>query len=173
MNKKSSYSNIGYSSILLVFVTITFLSFGVLSLITANADYRLSKKTADRNKDFYLYSSQSEMFLADTDDSLSLLYNSSDSEADYFNQANQLFETLNITDYSNAFEDFTYDSTAHSFTYTIRISDLQVMRVDVQVTYPDKDNDYHFYIIENKKTYTDSKEESLFEEEPLHLLGGE
>ena len=54
--KKSRISlgnHIGTSSILLIFVVLCFVSFAALSLISANADYILTRKVADRTASYY------------------------------------------------------------------------------------------------------------------------
>ena len=46
MKSKFHFSNFGFSTILLTFVMMCIMTFGVLSLITANSDYKLSQKVA-------------------------------------------------------------------------------------------------------------------------------
>lgn len=166
---KKSYSNIGFSSILVVFVTITFLSFGVLSLMTSRADNKLTGKTADRNKDYYSVLSDSERFLAELDKSLSDIYATSTDEDSYYHSVGQYLSTDNAK-FAEFTTDYEYDTAAKVLSYTMRISSLQVLSVKVDITYPGAENDYHFYEIANQKTYTDIEEETT--EEPLHLLGG-
>ncbi|MCR5273369.1 MAG: hypothetical protein K6E13_10380 [Lachnospiraceae bacterium] len=168
MNSKS-YSNIGFSSIMVVFVTIAFLSFGVLSLMTARADNKLTKKTAERNSDYYSVLSDSERLLGDLDTSLSQLYTSSSNEEAYFSSVNELLSSENGT-FSTSADSFTYNSDDHSLTYSLRVSSLQVLSVELIILYPAEENDYHFYEMINEKTYTDMEEEAT--EETLHLLGG-
>lgn len=52
MNQRS-FSNFGFSSILLAFVMLCIVTFSALSLLTANADYKLSKKVADKTAAYY------------------------------------------------------------------------------------------------------------------------
>lgn len=53
MNKKSYGINIGFSSILVIFVILCLVSFATLSVVSANADYKLSAKLADRTTAYY------------------------------------------------------------------------------------------------------------------------
>ena len=46
--KQSSFSSIGITSLVLIFVMLCLLTFSVLSLVTARADLRLSQKNAER-----------------------------------------------------------------------------------------------------------------------------
>ena len=49
MNKqKKGFIHIGFSSILMVFTMLCLVTFATLSLITANSDYRLSLKVAEK-----------------------------------------------------------------------------------------------------------------------------
>ncbi len=54
-NKRSPKSIIstGTTSIVLIFVMLSLLTFSVLSLVSAQADLRLSRKSADRTTDYY------------------------------------------------------------------------------------------------------------------------
>lgn len=47
--KKRSFSNFGFSTILIAFVMICIVTFSVLALLTANADYKLSQKVAKKS----------------------------------------------------------------------------------------------------------------------------
>ena len=51
--KQSSFSSIGITSLVLIFVMLCLLTFSVLSLVTARADLRLSQKIAERTSAYY------------------------------------------------------------------------------------------------------------------------
>ena len=54
MNHKKEFSmNVGLPSILLIFVILCLISFGVLSLVSANSDRKLSQKVLDRQAAYY------------------------------------------------------------------------------------------------------------------------
>lgn len=54
MNKqKKGFIHIGFSSILMVFTMLCLVTFATLSLITANSDYRLSLKVAEKTTAYY------------------------------------------------------------------------------------------------------------------------
>ena len=50
---KSSFINIGFSSIVMVFIMICLVTFATLSVLTARSDYRLSQKLADKTTAYY------------------------------------------------------------------------------------------------------------------------
>ena len=51
--KRKAFLSTGTTSIVLIFVLLCLLTFSVLSVVSANADYRLSKKNADRTTEYY------------------------------------------------------------------------------------------------------------------------
>lgn len=123
--KKNTFSlglNIGSSSILLVFVFLCLIFFAALSIISANADNKLSRKILERTTDYYNACNEAEIFLADLDALLIENYKNSKTEAEY------------------------YAKTGYTKTYTIAISDLQSLKVEVDILYPIEDTD-SFYSI--------------------------
>ena len=63
--------SIGTSCILLIFLSLCLLTFAVLSLASARADLRLSKKIADRTVSYYEGEAAASLLLADLDQELS------------------------------------------------------------------------------------------------------
>lgn len=53
MNNRVGSTNIGASSILVIVIILSLVSFAGLSLASANADYIMCQKLADRTKDYY------------------------------------------------------------------------------------------------------------------------
>lgn len=66
--------NIGISLIILVFISLCLLTFSVLSLENAVADYRLSKKAAEHTADYYEAVNQINGSLRDTQNVLEQLW---------------------------------------------------------------------------------------------------
>ena len=104
--------NIGSSSILLVFVILCLVSFAVLSIVSANADSKLSARVLERTTAYYTACNQAEQSLAGMDNTLRRVYETSDSEDAY------------------------YASVGHGKSYVIPISDLQSLQVTIEVLYP-------------------------------------
>lgn len=76
--------NIGSASILLVFVILCLVSFAVLSIVSANADSRLSTRVLERTTAYYDACNQAEQSLAGMDNTLRRVYEASDSEDAYY-----------------------------------------------------------------------------------------
>ena len=104
--------NIGSSSILLIFVILCLISFATLSIVSANADHKLSRKVLDRTTAYYQACNQAEASLASVDRTLSRIYEASESEEEYFSTAGR------------------------SKSYAIPISDLQTLEVAISILYP-------------------------------------
>lgn len=148
MNKKTtgnvlSFTNgIGSSSILVIFVILCLVSFATLSIVSANADYKLSSKVLDRTTAYYMACNQAEQNLAQLDKTLLSLYESCTTEEEYYNAA------------------------GHTSSFLIPISDLQSLEVSVTIHYPREATD-SFYTID---TYRVIITGALEYDENLNLL---
>lgn len=120
---------IGSSSILVIFVILCLVSFATLSIVSANADYKLSTKILDRTTAYYEAQNQAEEELAQLDSSLRGTYETASSSAEYF------------------------DITGHETTFLISVSELQSLEVTVQILYPDNP-DGSFYQVLSRKVIT-------------------
>ena len=122
-NRLSFTSGIGSSSILVMFVILCLVSFATLSIVSANADNKLSSKVLDRTTAYYMACNQAEQNLALLDQTLLSLYKSCSTEDAYFEAA------------------------GHEKSYLIPISDLQSLKVSVTIHYPATDTET-FYTID-------------------------
>ncbi len=71
-NKSEFHLSVGTSSILMIFVVLCLTTFGVLSFVTANADYKLSRKNADAVFAYYQSDSKADELLKMIDSRLLL-----------------------------------------------------------------------------------------------------
>ena len=77
MKQESRFgAHIGTSSLLLIFLTLSLVSFGSLSLAGAKADERLSVKLSEHMAEYYAACHEAEAFVARTDRALSEIYSS-------------------------------------------------------------------------------------------------
>lgn len=120
---------IGSSSILVIFVILCLVSFATLSIVSANADYKLSTKILDRTTAYYAAVNQAESNLANFDQTLQKVYAESDSEESYF-------ATVGKTK-----------------SFMIPISDLQSLEVEVVILYPTSE-DSPFYKVQTWQVVT-------------------
>jgi len=122
-SKKNFPMNIGLSSVLLIFVVLCLVSFGVLSIVSANADYKLSRKVADRSLTYYEACNQAQDTLREVDETLHTLYVQAESQEAYLNSVSLLESE-----------------------YRYPISDLQELVVALEYPYPASQSD-SFYTI--------------------------
>ena len=130
-NKKHSFGiNIGSASILLIFVLLCLISFAALSIVSANADSKLTAKVLERTNAYYEACNEAETSLAEIDKTLIRVYLESESADDYF------------------------ASVGHSKSFNIAISELQTLVVQIEILYPTRDEDT-FYRITKWQVVTD------------------
>lgn len=122
--------NVGSSSMLMIFVILCLISFATLSIVSANADWKLSARIADRTAAYYDANSRAQESLADIDAVLISQYRSSDSAEEYFN------------------------AVGHSKSYFIPVNDSQILFVEIEILYPRTDEDT-FYRIKTWKVITE------------------
>lgn len=125
MGTKKSYGiNIGASSILIIIVILCLVCFAGLSMSSANADYRLSQKLAERTTAYYEAGNEAQLVLARLSEELSAFYAKSSDRADY---EQKIKESL----------------TEDSFTFLISMNENQSLKVSIMPVYPDSaDGDY-------------------------------
>ena len=162
MNKRKrksapGFSNFGFSTILLAFVMICIVTISALSLLTANSDYKLSQKVAEKNTAFYEAEKQAYETLAHVDALLANAYAESTGANSYYKAVAQALEALDFG---------TYDRTLGSFQYEVEISENQSLQVTMLIHYP-KGNEESFYEI---TTWKSVYEEVEIEEGTLDLI---
>lgn len=126
--KKIQFSSFGFSSILLIFVMICIVTFSTLTLVTANSDYKLSKKVADKSTNYF--NGEAELYhqIATIDEKcMNAYYDTSD--------ADDFYSAMNLSD-------------SHEIKLTQNISSTQYIEVILNVNYPDSG---HVHFLEIKK----------------------
>ena len=119
-NKRKSYGvNIGSSSILLIFVILCLVSFAVLSIVSAQTDYKLSCKLAERTTKYYKANNEVESYLRDLQASLEKIYEDSATAEEYFAVA------------------------GHDTTFSIQLSEQQMLNVHLTILYPGDGKGYY------------------------------
>ena len=150
--------NFGFSSILISFIMICIVTFSALSLVTANADFKLSDKVANRNKAYYVAESTAYAKVAEIDTTLATIYQHVDSGNGYMQLAQR-----EITD--GNWSDITDNSGV--YTFTEQISGNQYLMVSLLVQYPDQYTKTYYRTIK----WCTYAEEEPFDEQPLNLIG--
>ena len=135
--------NIGLPSIVLIFVVLCLVSLGVLSLVSANADKKLSAKVLERSQAYYQACNQAEEMLCDVDNKLYDAYLCSENRDEYIERIEDL-----------------------ATNYTYAISDIQYLNVTLSYLYPESANE-PLYQITSWKVVT---KDDLDYDTGLHLI---
>ena len=144
MDKKREFTmNIGLPSIMLIFVVLCLISFGVLSLVSANADRRLSQKVLDRSVAYYNACNLAEEKLCEIDTTLKNAYQENPDRAAYISAISTLPTT------------FTFD-----------ISEIQYLEMTLSYLYPTSTEE-PFYLLQSWKVVTN---DDLDYDTGLHLI---
>lgn len=121
--------NIGTASLLLVFIVLCLVTFATLSIVSSNADYKLSKKVAERTTSYYEACNTAWDNIAALDNTLRKMYISCEDETAY------------------------YRTVGKSKSFAVPISDIQTLSVTVDILYP-ASSDGPFYKIQAWQTLT-------------------
>ena len=127
MNKKRTYGiSVGTSFILVIIVILSLVCFAGLSIVSANADYRLSQKLADRTTSYYEAASLANENLAGLHEAFATVYAESADEASYLAKIKESY--------------------ADSLTFSYAISDTQSLCVSIVPLYPEAAQGDYFTI---------------------------
>ena len=162
-SKRNKTIHIGFSTSLMVFTMLCLVTFATLSLLTANADYRLSKKVAAKTEDYYEADLLAREYLLQIDESLEELYQNHADQNTFCQEALKQLQEMPLP------QGITKSSVSdeNSYGFEIDINDAQTLSVVLQLQKPQSDTDC-FYTIKQWKTTIMRSEEN--EEETLHLL---
>lgn len=144
MDKKREFTiNIGLPSIMLIFVVLCLISFGVLSLVSANADRKLSQKVLERSAAYYDACNMAEEKLCELDTALKKTYQENPDQTDYLSAISTL-----------------------PTEFTIEISDIQYLEVTLSYLYPESAQE-PFYLLQSWRVVT---RDDLDYDTGLHLM---
>ena len=162
-SKKNKTIHIGFSTILMGFTMLCLVTFATLSLLTANADYRLSKKVAAKTEDYYEADLLAREYLLQIDEALEELYQNNAGQNAFCQEALKRLQEMPLP------QGITKSSASDEMSYgfEIAINDAQILSVVLELQEPQSDTDC-FYTIKQWKTTVMRDEEN--EEETLHLL---
>ncbi len=118
MTKNKNYGiSTGTSSLLVIIVILSLICFAGLSIVSANADYKLSRKLADRTTAYYQASSDAQQQLLKLHEEWSTIYQESTGENEYLDKIKESY--------------------ADSLTFSYPINENQALIVSVTPLYPE------------------------------------
>lgn len=171
-NKKKpsnrSFSNFGFSTILIAFVMICVITFSALSMITANSDWNLSKKASERAKGYSIAEENAYDFLAEADATLASVYQSTSSEDEYLTKAQEELRNLS---YFNTNQHAYQLNGVSGLTYDLifPMDNYHTLNITMEIQYPSEKSD-QFYKITKWQTTTDTSD-YMNDEDTLNLMG--
>ena len=147
MNKRNAksapgFSNFGFSTILLSFVMICIVTIAALSLLTANSDYKLSQKVAEKNTAYFQAEQEAFTILSEIDTLLASAYQKSLGASSYYKQ---VYYSLQELSYGS------YDRMAGTYSYCVKIAENHSLEVTIYIRYPKNENE-SFYEIQTWKS---------------------
>ena len=133
--QKASFINIGFSSIVMVFIMICLVTFATLSVLTAHSDYRLSQKVADKTTAYYVADAVAREAMAAIDEKLYTIYCLASTADEYYDSIESL-ELLK--ELPSGVSDITIEltDTLPFITYQVPVSDVQTLHVSLKINYP-------------------------------------
>ena len=160
MKKRREFSNFGFSTILLTFSMICIVTFSALAFVTANSDYKLSKRVADNNSSYYRACENVWDEISQIDAILASTYEGSPDKAAYYEAIKTALSDNDTAINKNLAENESNGKvTGLTYTITCTVSDIN---------YPVHRQDA-FYKIKQWKLNTDTAFE---ENDTLNLIGG-
>lgn len=146
---------------------ICLVTFASLSLLTANSDYRLSQKMADKTTAYYDADTTAREVTSQIDEYLTSLYQQGGSRTDFYDNISeiQLKEKLSekVIDISVSRKEI-----FPVISFEIAVSTVQTLYVSLEVHYPEKSDDKFLLITQwRTKTLNAPQEEDNY----LDLLG--
>jgi hypothetical protein len=155
----------GFSTIMISFVMICIVTFCALALLTANADYKLSRKVADRTSAYYAAEETAYETLAQIDELLAESYQAAFTKTEYEQNARAALD-----EYAADHPDIIIlNDTTPAVAYTVAFSDTQTLSVSLTVTYPPQNGDSFYTLTEWKTVSTVPESDS----QTLDLIGKE
>lgn len=126
-NKKKRFGiSVGTSSILVIIVVLCLVCFAGLSIVSANADYKLSSRLAERTAAYYQASSLANEEFARIDSAFYDFYLESADSEEYYQKIKESY--------------------ADSLTFSYPISSTQALSVSVEPAYPDNETGNFFHV---------------------------
>lgn len=147
------FSNFGFSTILLSFVMICVVTFSALALVTANSDYRLSKKVAEKTSAYYAAQELAYEKLMALDELFISCYSASTGDDAYFGR---------IEAHSKDYGTFLATADGYYLLFEEPIAEDQHLSVKLRIQHPVTDSDPFFEIVEWKSVYTREAPEDEF-----------
>lgn len=141
MKKKNlPFINIGFSSIILVLMTLCLVSFSALSVLTANSDYQLSKKASEKIIAYYNADLSAKEAVFCIDKTLYQLYVDTVNQEDFFLKLTPGLFSNQLSDDISNFQLTKTDNVAE-ISYEVKLSENKNLYITLSIHYPELSTD--------------------------------
>ncbi len=158
---------VGAVSMLMIFVLVCLIVFAALSILSANADYSLTKRTAKSLSDYYNADISAQEKLAEIDSKLNIMMDSADSETNYLTQCQSLPTMINWIKVEKKTD--LNSSVQLVLRYSVTVNDRQALSIALIPSFVNADQKKRYQIIEWQLVNT---EEWLPIKEKLNVWSG-
>lgn len=158
---QSSFTAIGSSSLLVVFLILCLTTFAILSLSSAKSDYSFAERLAKHRSNYYAACSQAEDMLGDIDQLLEQTYLSNPTSREEYLDA----LSLTLVTSSKLPCSYSADTGEPVISYNVPIDKKQTLFVELKVTDPAK-SPYYYEI----KTWQAASSETWKSDDTLNLM---
>lgn len=151
-SKKRSIFSIGATTIVLIFVLLCLLTFSVLSLVSAQANMRMSQKSADHTTAYYAAENTANEILSEVVQCIQKHLNSTNAEEFYTAVRSELEGTHGIT-----FPE------SKQLTWQVPVNENQSLHVTLALSFEPLSNGEHYQIISwnTKNTYQWGEDQTI------------
>lgn len=157
-NSQSSFVNIGSSSLLIIFLILSLVTFAILSLSGARSDYSFSQKLAEHKTAYYEASNQAEQILGQIDDTLASCSESCVTIASYPDSVKKALA-------GQQYDSIRLETDGQLLTFSIPMEGEQALLVQLEIT--DYTKAETFYVI---KTWQVISTKSWESDQSIQLL---
>lgn len=161
------FINLGFSSILMVFITVCLATFAALAVLTAHSDYKLSQKLADKTSAYYTADATAREIACEIEKNLFSFYDTVYHEDEYYSTMTADILTQNLSSETYHIT-FSQEENATFVHYQVTISDIQTLEVSLKILYPTVSSDH---LIEITRWQTVTKNLHTEDDDTLHLFG--
>lgn len=166
--KKTGFVHLGFSSVLMVFTMLCLVTFAALSLITANSDYRLSRKMAEKTTNYYQADTIAKEYLLQLDTSFAEIYEQSETKDEFLLKVPASVSSVPI-DEAMTVPEFEAGENGSFVSFQVTVNDVQTLHITLKLYYPEHPGD-EFYTITQWQTVTTN--EPVGDDGALHLFQG-
>lgn len=138
------FISIGASSLLVIFLVLSLVTFAVLSLSSAKSDYTLSQKNADRKQDYFSANAEAESILDAVDACLDSTYHEMKAADAYLEATSKALTALSSEENLSLVLDFT--SNIPTVSYSVIVNEQQNLYVTLELSTSPADDNVYYHI---------------------------